>query len=171
MPALTWVGAKLQPSWMEAFVTGEGKSPRPWLHARMPAFPAHGGTIVQGLVRAQGYFSKDEPEAAPDVQLANIGEKLVKMGEGFGCVQCHGVGETPPVQVFERQGVNFDVAAERLRKEYYMRWLLDPLRIDPDARMPKYADSKGKTAFGDVLDGDAAKQFDAIWNYFRKLTE
>ena len=54
------------------------------------------------------------------------------MGEGFGCVQCHGVGDTPPVQVFERQGVNFDVAAERLRKEYYMRWLLDPLRIDPD---------------------------------------
>ena len=101
--------------------------------------------------------------------LSASGEKLVKMGEGFGCVQCHGIGDKPPVQVFERQGVNFDVSAARLRKEYYMRWLLDPPRIDPDSRMPKYADAKGQTAFTEVLDGDANKQFDAIWHYFRTL--
>ena len=50
-----------------------------------------------------------------------------------------------------------------------MRWLLDPPRIDPDSRMPKYADAKGKTAFTEVLGGDANKQFDAIWHYFRTL--
>jgi hypothetical protein len=35
--------------------------------------------------------------------------------------------------------------------------------------MPKFADQKGKTAFVDVLEGDAKKQFDAIWNWFRTL--
>lgn len=169
LPALTWVGDKLQPSWMERFVTGREPSPRPWLHARMPSFPARGAVTVAGLVRAHGHSGKDEPEAAPDAQLAIHGQRLVKMGEGFGCVQCHGVGEQPPVQVFEREGVNFDVAAQRLRRDYYMRWLLDPPRIDPDSRMPKYADAKGRTAFTDVLGGNAEKQFDAIWHWFRTL--
>jgi hypothetical protein len=31
--------------------------------------------------------------------------------------------------------------------------------------MPKYADARGKTAILDVLDGDAAKQFEAIWQH------
>ncbi len=169
LPALTWVGSKLQPSWMERFVTGKEPSPRPWLHARMPTFALAGPLVVAGLARAHGYPSADEPEAAPDAQLAGYGARLVKVGEGFGCVQCHGVGAAPPVQVFERQGINFAVAAVRLRRDYYMRWLLDPPRIDADARMPKFADAKGKTAFGDVLDGDARRQFEAIWNWFRTL--
>jgi hypothetical protein len=168
IPALTWVGGKLQPDWMERFVTGKEPSPRPWLRARMPHFDARGVVIVQGLVRSHGYIAP-EPLQTGDAQLAAHGERLICMGEGFGCVQCHGLGDQPPVQVFERQGVNFKIAAARLRREYYMRWLLDPPRIDPDSRMPKYADAKGKTAFTELLDGDAARQFGAIWHYFRTL--
>lgn len=169
LPALTWVGAKLQPGWMERFVTGKEPSPRPWLHARMPSFGQPGAIVVSGLVRGHGFASSDEPEAALDAQLAAHGARLVKIGEGFGCVQCHGVGKTPPVQVFERQGINFAVSAVRLRRDYYLRWLLDPMRIDPDARMPKFADAKGKTAFTEVLDGDARRQFEAIWHWFRTI--
>ncbi|MBK8097359.1 MAG: c-type cytochrome [Planctomycetes bacterium] len=169
LPALTWVGAKLQPSWLAKFVTGKGSSPRPWLHARMPAFPQHGAAIVAGLIREQGYGPQDEPLEPPDANLVPAGSKLVKMGEGFNCVQCHGVGATPPVQVFERQGINFAIAAERLRKEYFLRWMMDPPRIDPDSRMPRFADAKGRTAFTDVFGGDGAQQFNAIWHWFRTL--
>lgn len=169
VPALTWVGDKLQPSWLEHFVTGRESSPRPWLHARMPAFARDGGVITGGLVREHGHGSADEPAGAVDPSLAVHGQNLVRVGQGFGCVQCHGIGDQPPVQVFERQGINFAVAASRLRKEYYTRWLLDPLRIDADARMPKYADAKGKTAFTEVLGGDAARQFEAIWHYLVTL--
>ena len=169
VPALTWVGSKLQPAWMDRFVTGREPSPRPWLHARMPSFGSRGSAVIQGLVRTHGYPAQDDPEPEVDTALAASGGKLVNMGEGFGCVQCHGVGDKPPVQVFERQGVNFKVAQKRLRRDYYMRWMLDPLRIDPDSRMPKFADAKGKTAFSDVLDGDAKRQFDAIWHWFRTL--
>src|SRR5262249_45649352 len=171
LPALTWVGSKLQPGWMERFVSGpEKKSPRPWLHARMPSFGDRGAAIVQGLLREHGYPAQDEPEQGPDNQLAAAGAQLVKMpGDGLGCVQCHGVGAQPPKAVFERQGVNFAVASKRLRKEYFIRWLLDPPRIDPDAKMPKYADAKGKTQLTEVLGGDARQQFEAIWHWFRTL--
>lgn len=164
LPALTWVGEKLQPSWMERFVTGAEKSPRPWLKMRMPAFHRRGAPIVQGMVREHGY-AQDERKEPPNAQLVIFGERLLQMGTGFGCVQCHALGDKPAVQVFERAGIELFTARQRLRHDYYTRWLADPPRIDPDSRMPKYADDKGKTAFTDVLGGDAAQQFEAMWQF------
>lgn len=165
VPALTWAGAKLQPSWLEGFVTGKIASPRPWLVARMPAFARHGATIVAGLVREHGYGAQDEPNQPGNAQLALLGEGLVAQGSGFGCVQCHALGDRPAVQVFEREGINLVTAYGRLRHEYFTRWLADPPRLDPDSRMPKYADAKGRTMLTDVLGGDAAQQFEAIWQF------
>lgn len=165
LPALTWIGSKLQPSWIEGFVTGERKSPRPWLTARMPVFHRHGAAMAQGLVREHGYGPQDEPPARPDAEVARHGERLLAQGTGFGCVQCHALGDKPAVQVFEREGIELLTARSRLRHEYFTRWLADPPRLDPDSRMPKFADDKGRTAFTDVLGGAAAMQFEAIWQY------
>lgn len=165
VPSLTWTGAKLQPSWLEGFATGKVPSPRPWLTARMPTFARHGATIVAGLVREHGYGAQDEPNPPGAAQLAVHGERLVAQGTGFGCVQCHALGDQPPVQVFEREGINLLTAYGRLRHEYFTRWLADPPRLDPESRMPKYADAKGRTALTDVLGGDAAQQFEAIWQF------
>ncbi len=164
VPALTWVGSKLQPSWLEKFVSGEGKSPRPWLRARMPGFARHGQTLAQGLVREHGYGPQDEPSAPVDPVLAGHGERLVAQGTGFNCVQCHAVGDKPAVQVFEREGIEMLTARTRLRHEYYQRWLADPRRLDPDAKMPQFAPN-GKSPFTDVLDGDGPRQFEAIWHW------
>jgi cbb3-type cytochrome oxidase cytochrome c subunit len=163
LPSLTWVGSKLQPSWIRKFIIGDLPSPRPWLTARMPKFEKHGAALADGLVREHGYLSKDEPIRAGGANLAMHGGRLMQQGTGFGCVQCHAVGNKKAEQVFEREGINLVTARKRLRHEYYTRWLADPTRLDPDARMPKYADNNGKTAFVDVLAGDAAKQFEAIW--------
>ncbi|MGC6489245.1 MAG: c-type cytochrome [Planctomycetota bacterium] len=165
LPSLTWVGSKLQPSWIREFVTGQLPSPRPWLTARMPKFERHGAAITDGLVREHGYGAKDEPILAGKANLAMHGQRLLGQGTGFGCVQCHAVGDQQATQVFEREGINLVTARGRLRHEYYTRWLADPTRLDPDARMPKYADDRGKTAFTDVLGGRAAEQFEAIWQH------
>ncbi|MEC9047415.1 MAG: c-type cytochrome [Planctomycetota bacterium] len=165
VPALTWVGSKLQPSWIRDFVTGKLPSPRPWMTARMPKFERHGAALTDGLVREHGYGAKDEPILAGKANLAMHGQRLLAQGSGFGCVQCHAVGDNKATQVFEREGINLLTARGRLRHEYYTRWLADPTRLDPDARMPKYADDKGKTAFTDVLGGKAADQFEAIWQF------
>lgn len=165
VPALTWVGAKLQPSWIRKFITGELPSPRPWLIARMPKFEKHGAALTAGLVREHGYGPKDEPIRQAAGNFAVHGRRLIEMGTGFGCVQCHAVGDKKATQVFEREGVNLVTARKRLRHEYYTRWLADPTRLDPDARMPKYADNNGMTGFRDVLGGKAADQFEAIWQF------
>ena len=170
VPSLTWTGGKLQPSWIRAFVGGELGSPRPWLTARMPAFERHGAAITAGLVREHGYGSRDEPVRPGDAQLAIHGERLIANGTGFGCVQCHALGDKPATQVFEREGIELTLSRKRLRHEYYTRWLADPPRLDPESRMTKFANSKGKTAFTDVLDGDATRQFEAIWQYLGGLS-
>ena len=164
VPALTWVGSKLQPTWIERFVLGQTKSPRPWLQARMPVFHQHGAVLAQGLVREHGYGPQDEPPAPADAALAVHGERLLGQGTGFDCVKCHALGDKPATQVFEREGIELLTARTRLRHEYYTRWLADPPRLDPDARMPKFA-TNGKTPFTDVLGGDASKQFEAIWQF------
>lgn len=169
LPTLTWAGAKLQPSWLSAFIRGERPSPRPWLRARMPAFAAHGATLAQGLLREHGYDDQDERLAPGGDALAVHGARLLQLGAGFGCVQCHAVGDKPATEVFEQEGVNLVTARKRLRSDYFMRWMMDPQRIDPGSRMPKYAADGRKTGQLDVLDGDARKQFEAIWQHLGGL--
>src|SRR5690606_20246828 len=41
LPSLTWAGEKLHASWTRALLAGETARARPWLKARMPAFPAY----------------------------------------------------------------------------------------------------------------------------------
>ena len=131
----------------------------------MPKFEKHGAALTAGLVREHGYGPKDEPIRQAAGNFAVHGRRLIEMGTGFGCVQCHAVGDKKATQVFEREGVNLVTARKRLRHEYYTRWLADPTRLDPDARMPKYADNNGMTGFRDVLGGKAADQFEAIWQF------
>ena len=72
-----------------------------------------------------------------------------------------------PTQVFEAEGINLALPAERLQRVFYTRWLLNPLRIDPQSKMPVYFDEQGNSPLFDVYDGDTKKQLDAFWHYMR----
>ncbi len=169
VPGLDHVGAKLKAHWMTDLFQGELKSKsRPWLKARMPAFPAYGEELAVGLSHLHGYSGVDEAVGPIDSKLAGIGRQLVSPVEGFSCVSCHGVASLKPTQVFESEGINFSLSANRLRKDYYRRWLLNPLRIDPASKMPVYFDEEGTSPLYDVLDGDTDRQLEAIWHYFLK---
>ena len=78
---------------------------------------------------------------------------------------CHGVKQADPLQVFEAQGVNFARVGGRLQPEFYLRWMLDPLSVDPQSRMPDYFDEDARSVLVDVLEGDAKKQIEAIRQY------
>lgn len=169
-PELTWVGEKLKPQWMEQFFAGKlDYKLRPWLTARMPAFPARAKGLAQGLALEHGFAPMATEEPKPDAEAAKIGRQLVGRSiegkAGFACVQCHGVGDKPAENVFEAQGINFAYSKERLRHEFYMRWMLKPARVQPGTRMPQFAADDGTTPFADVYGGDGRKQFDAIWQY------
>ena len=54
IPQLTWTGEKLRPDWLAKFLAGERHAPlRPWLKARMPAFPAIANVLANGLRSAR----------------------------------------------------------------------------------------------------------------------
>ena len=167
---LDTIGLKLKPEWMGKLFAGSLKQrPRPWLKHRMPAFPAYAKELSQGLAMAHGYAAKTPVNKAPlDPNLAKIGRDLVGVDGGFSCVACHGVKNHPPLQVFEAQGVNFARVNERMHPEYQMRWMLDPLRVDSQTRMPDYFDEDARSVLVDVLEGDAKKQIEAIRQYLRQ---
>jgi hypothetical protein len=166
-PMLTWAGEKLRPEWLEQFVAGRiAYKPRPYLLARMPGYPV-GLTkgLAEGLSFEHGFALGAGKESAPADELLKIGERLIGENGGFNCTSCHALGDRAATAVFEAPGPNFSYAHERLRKDYFIRWSLAPLRIDPETKMPKVANDEGKTPLTDVLDGNADAQFEAIWYY------
>lgn len=165
-PLLTWTGEKLHPEWMSKFIAGKlDYKPRTWMLARMPGFPARAEGIAKGLALQHGCPTATPEPPAVDAELATNGKQLVGRNGGFSCIQCHGIANIPPISPFEAPSINFKYTAERIRKEYYDRWMRNPGRLVPATKMPSFADAEGKTALRDILDGDAPKQFEAIWNY------
>jgi cytochrome c2 len=169
LPALTWLGEKLHPAWMEPFIAGKpADKPRTWIIARMPGFGTWAGGLGQGLAQQHGLPPADPPVKV-DPERVKIGEKLVGEGGGFNCTQCHAIGARQATAVFEAPGPNLFHTRARIRADFFARWVLAPLRVDPETKMPKFADDEGRTPLGDVLEGKAADQFDAIWQYLHTL--
>jgi hypothetical protein len=151
---------------MGSFIGGKiPYKPREWLMARMPGFPARAEGVADGLALEHGCPTALPPPPAPDPSLAAIGQKLVGKDGGFSCVQCHSVGQTRALAPFEAPAINFAHVSERLTREFYDRWVWNPQRVMPGTRMPRFGDADGKTSLKQYFDGNAAKQFDAIWNY------
>lgn len=165
-PMLTWAGEKLRPEWSAAFIAGAlDYKPRPYLHARMPAWPARAKLLAEGLSAEHGYAPKSDAYPPPDPQMAAVGQRLIGAAGGFSCVQCHAVGAAPPLAPFEAPAMNMAHMTERLRKDYYHRWMLNPIKVDPATKMPSFSDIEAKSAIRDVYDGDATKQFEAVWQF------
>ena len=163
-PPLTFVGEMLFSSYIESMLAGTAKPrPRPWLGTRMPAFSAYAKPLAEGLSRVHG-FEPGKPEKVDvDPALAEIGKKLVGV-DGFGCTTCHGIGDQKPTAAFEVGAVNFALTPDRLREEFYHRWMDNPAGVTPGSKMPRYADGN-ESQRTDILDGDARKQYQAIWHW------
>lgn len=166
-PHLTYAGEKLRGDYLARLLAGEGEPARPWLSARMPAFRTHAHALAEGLAAAHGMEPDSSREAesfAAESDRVNLGARLITKQHGFGCVDCHAVGEQKAQAVFEAEGVDLLLAPQRLRRAWYDRWMLHPLRIEPGTKMPRYADEHGLTPLPE-FGGDGAEQFQAIWEY------
>ncbi|MGB0579885.1 MAG: c-type cytochrome [Limisphaerales bacterium] len=167
-PPLERLGGKLKPEFMHEFISGKTNyKPRPWLNQVMPAFPAYAAGLAHGLAHSHGYSDKTAPESKIDEKAAKIGRQMTGVNGGFSCVACHGVGDLQPTQVFEAEGINLSLPARRLQKDYYLRWILNPLKIEPQTKMPVYFDEEGNSMLYDVLEGKTMKQVEAMWQYMR----
>ncbi len=171
-PHLTWAGEKLKADWIDRLLQGRlSYATRPWLKARMPSFPAD--HLATGIAAEHGIRfdspSTNRPARPADVQL---GRQLTLKGQGLDCRQCHGLGNEKPSgdhSTLISVGINFSHIPERLNPEFYPRLMLNPPRYDPNSRMPVFAVDGKTTAAKGVLNGDAERQFDTIWEYLNHL--
>ena len=169
-PALTAVGDKLKQEALSEAVSGEQKKVRmPWLRVRMPRFQ-HTKDDKQALLdylvahdrvpedgpRQPGFMvdSSDQDRA----QLLIAGQTITG-AKGFSCISCHVLGKYEPRNVaLGTRGSDLLMLGDRMRKEYFLRWVHNPLRIVPGMEMPALKKSVPK-----VLGGNIDRQLDAIW--------
>lgn len=174
VPQLTWVGEKLQGPWVEKLLQGEIKQKaRPWMKARMPAFPAYASLVAHGMAAEHGVpFSETVPSKSEPSHI-ELGRRLT-MREGLDCRQCHGVGTEQPRGDAATQialGINFAMTRDRLRPEFALRQMLDPSRYDIGSRMPRFAPDLRTTAAKQFEGGDAPKQFELLKQFIWSIKD
>lgn len=170
-PELTLAGEKLHGEWMQRLLTGRlGYKPRPESQGRMPSFAAVGPLLAEGLARQHGLDAAPFARPTANPVQAMAGQRLILIEGGFGCVSCHPVGRQAALAGPDTATINFAFVADRLRLEYFQRYVRDPQRFRPGTMMPTFIAEDGSTPIKAVLDGDATRQFEAIWNYLLSLS-
>ena len=160
-PTLTGIGHKLRTAWMKQVLTG-GARARPWMSLRMPQFgEANVGRLPEEVAELEGTTPDDEVHKTP-LSAAKIEAGRTLVGKNaFGCISCHdlaGIANTGT------RGPDLAGMNQRVRYDWYLRWLEQPQRMQPGTRMPQVF-MDGKSLVPAVLNADAAGQADAIWGY------
>jgi mono/diheme cytochrome c family protein len=170
LPDLTWTGEKLRGDWTERFLSGKlDYRPRPTLKARMPFFPAHAAVLAHGLAAEHGIDPGEPVPGEFDRRLAEVGNKLT-LPTGLDCRQCHALGKEAlagDAGTNIAVGIPFGYMRERLRREFYHRFVIDPTRYELQAKMPKLIADGKTTKATSVFGGDARQQVDAIWHFIQ----
>jgi cbb3-type cytochrome oxidase cytochrome c subunit/cytochrome c2 len=160
-PVLTGAGHKLRTPWLRQVLIGAGRA-RPWMALRMPQFgKAQVGRLPEALAALDG-TEPDESvhKIALTPQKVEAGRFLVGKN-AFGCVSCHDIGGIPNSGT---RGPDLALMDQRVRYEWYRRWLEQPQRLQPGTRMPTVF-NEGKSTLATVLGGSADAQADAMWAY------
>jgi len=157
-PHLNGVGAKLRREWLQTLLAS-GQKVRPYMVTRMPVF---GTANVAGLAED---LEKADAAAAPapltrDVDLVKGGRLLVGT-KGMSCVTCHMFQNHRSLGI---QGMDLVHMAQRLRRDWFGKYLLDPPSLRPGTRMPTYW-PEGKSVRKDILEGSTERQIEALWQY------
>lgn len=158
-PTLSHIGSKLNAAWMREVLENAGVA-RPYMATRMPQFgTANVEHLPETLRAASGVTSVQDDGPTHPEDFASIGRHLVGIG-GFNCIQCHSIAGRAGVNV---PGPDLALAPERLRHEYFERWILEPSVIHPGTRMPSYFIAGMSPS--SQLGGDPDQQVNAMWAY------
>jgi mono/diheme cytochrome c family protein len=160
-PPLTGVGHKLRTPWLRDVLT-RGARARPWMGLRMPQFgEPNVGKLPEALAALEGAEIQDGIDKVP-LTAAKIeaGRRLVGK-QIFGCITCHDMAGIPNSGT---RGPDLALTNQRVRYEWFRRWLEQAQRMQPGTRMPVVFPD-GKSTNDSVLGGNADAQAEAIWTY------
>jgi mono/diheme cytochrome c family protein len=160
-PPLTGVAHKLRTPWLRGVLT-EVKRARPWMGLRMPQFGADNvGRLPEALAALEGTEPDDKVHAvAITAARVTAGRQLVGKS-AFGCISCH---DFAGLANSGTRGPDLAAMNERVRYDWYARWLEQPQRLSPGTRMPSVF-TNGKSLVESVLGGSGDAQAEAMWAY------
>ncbi len=177
-PILNGEGAKVQADWLFGFLK-QPEPIRPWLMLRMPTFSfsdSEATTIVHyfdAVDNVQMPFVHVNETLIP-IEYIEAGQKLASP-DYFNCFSCHQQGDKKPEGPPEGWAPDLSLAHKRLNPDWIVRWLRDPQKVQPGAKMPSFfeTDADGKISGGpdDVLGGDGEKQIEALRDYLMVLND
>ncbi len=158
-PGLSGAGAKLKPKWMRDVLVN-GRKIRPYMKTRMPQY---GKENVEYLVELfQSVDKLDQVEFAKfkdQKKTRQFGLQLAG-NKGLNCVACHTykykLSDTMPA-------VDLTEMAERLKKDWFYEYMLDPQRFSPNTVMPSFW--PGGVAIRNDIEGMPKDQVEALWQY------
>ena len=172
IPPLTWVGEKLHPQWSEQLLAGKLKYRlRSHFKTHMPAFPEQAKLLAIGLSHEHGFSSTEKQTIPWNKQAAEVGKTITVSNKGFACNRCHAIGSKPATAPEQALSTNLSYARQRLRYEYYTRWMLHPQRVNPTTAMIQFAPDSRTTPLKTFYNGNARQQFDAVWHYLKVLDD
>jgi len=161
-PRLTGVGHKLRTPWLKEVLTAGGRA-RPWMSLRMPQYGAEKvGFLVEALPKSEGTVTDDAIGKA-EFTAAKIEAGRDLAGKtGFGCIACHDISG---MRGGGTRGPDLATTNQRVRYDWYVRWMNQPQRLAPRTRMPQHF-INGRSQIDRHFGGDAEAQIEALWAYF-----
>ncbi len=161
-PRLTQVGHKLRTPYLSGVLL-KGERARPWMSLRMPQYgDANVGHLVEGLPKLEGTVPDDAVGKVPFTAATIEAGRTLAGKSGMGCVACHDISG---VSGGGTRGPDLARTHERVRLDWYTRWMHQPQRLAPGTKMPSnFLD--GKSLIPAVYNGDGDRQIEALWAYF-----
>ena len=161
-PRLTQVGHKLRTPYLSGVLL-KGERARPWMSLRMPQYgDANVGHLVHDLPKLEGTVPDDAIGKVPFTAAKIEAGRTLAGKSGMGCVACHDISG---VSGGGTRGPDLARTHERVRLDWYTRWMHQPQRLAPGTKMPSnFLD--GKSLIPTVYNGDGDRQIEALWAYF-----
>jgi hypothetical protein len=109
--------------------------------------------LARGFAAAAGgEHGEGELSPAPAAEGVRDGIKLIGADGGLSCITCHDFKDRVALGT---RGPDMTEMYARMRPEWFLRWLRDPIRIQPGTAMPSF--------FGSMPEGEAAAKMGLIW--------
>lgn len=136
---------------------------------RMPAYGPLADGLVQALAEGDGELvAGSEPaERSPvDPTIGSLHGPTLIGSTGYACVSCHvWNGRMLADQDPGSTGPDLTRVHGRIRREWFDRYLEGPARAHPGTPMPAIFPKGQPPSMRSILDGNAAKQREALWAY------
>lgn len=168
-PLLNGEGQKVQPDWFYGFLQNVATL-RPWLKVRMPSF----NMPEEDVTALVEYFAALDDKLRPYVHFdkAQVDPKELAVGKDLfqkaECLSCHGKFPPPP-GAEPPSAPSLDLAKQRLRPDWIVRWIMNPQNLQPGTKMPVFFEGAGRKA--SVLSGERGEKEDDRWTYSIKTEQ